>query len=159
MTVRVGVGYDVHRLAAGNAFMLGGVSIDYPMGPVAHSDGDTLIHAVIDALLGAAALGDIGAHFPDSDPQWRGSAGVVLLEQTCRMIENNGYTVGNVDATIVLERPKLASYVPKMRQTLADTMKIEVDRVSVKAKTNEGLDAAGRGQAVAVHAVALLEHS
>ena len=159
MTVRVGVGYDVHRLAAGNAFMLGGVSIDYPMGPVAHSDGDTLIHAVIDALLGAAALGDIGAHFPDSDPQWRGSAGVVLLEHTCRMIENNGYTVGNVDATIVLERPKLASYVPKMRQTLADTMKIEVDRVSVKAKTNEGLDAAGRGQAVAVHAVALLEHS
>ena len=159
MTVRVGVGYDVHRLAAGNAFMLGGVSIDYPLGPVAHSDGDTLIHAVIDALLGAAALGDIGAHFPDSDPQWRGSAGVVLLEHTCRMIENNGYTVGNVDATIVLERPKLASYVPKMRQTLADTMKIEVDRVSVKAKTNEGLDAAGRGQAVAVHAVALLEHS
>ncbi len=159
MTVRVGVGYDVHRLAAGNAFMLGGVSIDYPMGPVAHSDGDTVIHAVIDALLGAAALGDIGAHFPDSDPQWRGSAGVVLLEHTCRMIENNGYTVGNVDATIVLERPKLASYVPKMRQTLADTMKIEVDRVSVKAKTNEGLDAAGRGQAVAVHAVALLEHS
>ena len=159
MTVRVGVGYDVHRLAAGNAFMLGGVFIDYPMGPVAHSDGDTLIHAVIDALLGAAALGDIGAHFPDSDPQWRGSAGVVLLEQTCRMIENNGYTVGNVDATIVLERPKLASYVPKMRQTLADTMKIEVDRVSVKAKTNEGLDAAGRGQAVAVHAVVLLEHS
>lgn len=159
MTVRVGVGYDVHRLAAGNAFMLGGVPIDYPMGPVAHSDGDTLIHAVIDALLGAAALGDIGSHFPDSDPQWRGCAGVVLLEHTCRMIENNGYTVGNVDATIVLERPKLASYVPKMRQTLADTMKIEVDRVSVKAKTNEGLDAAGRGQAVAVHAVALLEHS
>ena len=159
MTVRVGVGYDVHRLAAGNAFMLGGVSIDYPLGPVAHSDGDTLIHAVIDALLGAATLGDIGAHFPDSDPQWRGIAGVVLLEQTCRMIENNGYTVGNVDATIVLERPKLASYVPKMRQTLADTMKIEVDRVSVKAKTNEGLDAAGRGQAVAVYAVALLEHS
>ena len=159
MTVRVGVGYDVHRLAAGNVFMLGGVPIDYPLGPVAHSDGDTLIHAVIDALLGAAALGDIGSHFPDSDPQWRGSAGVVLLEQTCRMIENNGYTVGNVDATIVLERPKLASYVPKMRQTLADTMKIEVDRVSVKAKTNEGLDAAGRGQAVAVYAVALLEHS
>ena len=159
MTVRVGVGYDVHRLAAGNAFMLGGVPIDYPMGPVAHSDGDTLIHAVIDALLGAAALGDIGAHFPDSDPQWRGSAGVVLLEHTCRMIENNGYTVGNVDATIVLERPKLASYVLKMRQTLADTMKIDVDKISVKAKTNEGLDAAGRGQAVAVHAVALLEHS
>ena len=157
MTVRVGVGYDVHRLAGGNPFILGGVRIDYPLGPVGHSDGDVLIHAVIDALLGAAALGDIGAHFPDVDTQWRGIASTVLLEHTCRMIDTAGYKVGNVDATVVLERPKLAPYMQQMRQALADTMKIAVDQVSVKAKTNEGLDAAGRGQAVVAHAVALLE--
>lgn len=157
MAARIGVGYDVHRLTGGRPFPIGGVLIPYPLGPEGHSDGDVLIHAIIDALLGAAALGDIGAHYPSNDPQWSGIASTILLERTCHLIKEAGYRVGNIDASVILEKPRLAPYLPQVRQTLADTMGLEVGQVSVKAKTNEGLDALGRGNGVAAHAVILLE--
>lgn len=159
MAVRIGVGYDLHRLTGGRPFLLGGVLIPYPQGPAGHSDGDALLHALIDAMLGAAALGDIGTHFPSSDSQWRDVASTVLLEKTRHMIEQAGFSIGNVDATIILERPMLAPHLPKVRESIASTLGIDVDKVSVKAKTNEGMDALGRGHAVAAHAVVLLEHA
>ncbi len=156
MAPRVGFGYDTHRLAEGRPMLLGGVLIPHPRGPVGHSDADAVCHAVTDALLGAAAAGDIGRHFPDTDPRWRDASSVELLARVVALVRGRGHAVGNVDVVVIAERPKLAPHVPAMRARLAAVLGVDVARVSVKAKTAEGLDAVGRGEAVAVHAVALL---
>jgi 2-C-methyl-D-erythritol 2,4-cyclodiphosphate synthase len=137
--------------------ILGGVEIPYEKGLDGHSDADVLLHAVMDALLGAAALGDIGKHFPDSDPRYEGADSVALTRAVAAMIREHGYRVGNVDCTILAQRPKLAPYIPQMRQTIAETLDVALDRVSVKATTEEGLGFTGEGLGIAVHAVALLE--
>jgi 2-C-methyl-D-erythritol 2,4-cyclodiphosphate synthase len=156
---RVGIGNDVHRLAPGRRLILGGVRIPFEKGPVAHSDGDALIHAICDALLGAAALGDIGHHFPDTSPQWRNASSLLFLRRVRRLLDQAGYTIVNVDATVGLERPKLAPYIPRMQKKLAAALGIRPSQVSVKAKTGEGLDAVGQGEAVRADAVALLAAS
>ena len=155
--MRIGHGYDVHRLKAGRKLILGGVEIPYDFGLDGHSDADVLIHAIMDALLGAAAMGDIGTLFPDSDPQYLGISSVLLLEQVVRRLEEAGYRVGNVDATIVAQRPKLAPYLPEMVQVLARTLHVPADRVNVKATTEERLGFTGREEGIAAHAVCLLE--
>jgi 2-C-methyl-D-erythritol 2,4-cyclodiphosphate synthase len=156
---RVGIGNDVHRLASGRKLILGGVRIPFEKGPVGHSDGDALIHAICDALLGAAALGDIGHHFPDTSPKWRNASSVLFLRHVRRLLDQAGYAVVNVDATVGLERPKLAPHMPRMQKRLAAALGIRPAQVSVKAKTGEGLDAVGRGEAVRADAIALLEGS
>lgn len=155
--MRIGIGYDIHRLVGGRPLILGGVRIDYPQGPLGHSDGDVLAHAVVDALLGAAGLGDIGTHFPPSDPQWKDAPGRVLLTQTLTLVHAAGFSPHNIDATVLLERPMLAPYMPHMRATLASALGLSEDRVNIKAKTNEGLDAVGQRQAIAAHVVVLLD--
>jgi 2-C-methyl-D-erythritol 2,4-cyclodiphosphate synthase len=147
----------VHRLVEGRRLILGGVEIPYEKGLLGHSDADVLLHALMDALLGAAALGDIGKHFPDSDPRYEGADSVALTRAVAAMIREHGYRVGNVDCTILAQRPKLAPYIPQMRQTIAETLDVALDRVSVKATTEEGLGFTGEGLGIAVHAVALLE--
>ena len=156
---RVGIGNDVHHLASGRKLILGGVRIPFEKGPLGHSDGDALIHAICDALLGAAALGDIGTHFPDSSPKWRNASSVLFLRHVRRLLDQAGYAVVNVDATVGLERPKLAPHMPRMQKRLAAALGIRPAQVSVKAKTGEGLDAVGRGEAVRADAIALLEGS
>ena len=155
--LRIGSGYDLHRLVDGRALILGGVVIPFERGLAGHSDADALCHAVTDAVLGAASMGDIGQHFPDTDGQWRGASSVDLLRRAVAMVGERGYRVVNVDATVVAERPKLGPFRPAMAAGLAGALGVEPSAVSVKAKTNEGVDAAGRGEAIAVHAVALLE--
>lgn len=154
--MRIGHGYDVHRLVPDRRLVLGGVEIPYERGLLGHSDADVLAHAVMDALLGAAALGDIGQHFPDSDPAYAGADSLALLEQVAALLERRGWSVGNVDATILAQRPKLAPYIPQMRENLARRMGAEPDQVSVKATTEEGLGFTGAGEGIAAHAVALL---
>jgi 2-C-methyl-D-erythritol 2,4-cyclodiphosphate synthase len=153
---RIGTGYDIHRLADGRKLMLGGVRVPFMKGLLGHSDSDVLAHAVCDALLGAAALGDIGTHFPDTDPRWRGAASLDFLRHAVKLIGDKGYKVANVDATVITEQPKLKPYIQAMREQLAGALEVSVDAVSVKAKTNEGLDAIGRGEAMAAHAVAII---
>jgi len=153
---RVGIGNDLHRLAPGRKLILGGVRIPFDKGPVGHSDGDVLAHAICDALLGAAALGDIGRHFPDASPKWRNASSLLFLRHTRRLLEKAGYAIVNVDATIGLERPKLAPYIPRMRKKLAAALGIKPEQVSVKAKTGEGLDAVGQGEALRADAVAII---
>jgi 2-C-methyl-D-erythritol 4-phosphate cytidylyltransferase/2-C-methyl-D-erythritol 2,4-cyclodiphosphate synthase len=155
-TPRVGTGYDLHRLADGRALDLAGVRVASDRGPVAHSDGDVLCHAIIDAMLGAAGAGDIGRHFPNTDPRWRDAAGLDLLARALTVVRTGGFAVANVDATVVLERPKLSAHIDAMRRALAATLGLDEACVSVKAKTNEGVDAVGRGEAIAAHAVAVL---
>ena len=155
--MRIGHGYDVHRLVEGRRLILGGVEIPYEKGLLGHSDADVLLHALMDALLGAAALGDIGKHFPDNDPRYEGADSVALTRAVAAMIREHGYRVGNVDCTVLAQRPKLAPYIPRMRQTVADALGIALERVSVKATTEEGLGFTGEGLGIAVHAVALLE--
>lgn len=156
-TTRVGTGYDVHRLVDNRPLILAGVGIPSERGPFGHSDGDVVAHALIDALLGAAALGDIGGHFSDSDPRWKGAPGLDLLGRAIAEVRRAGWSVANADVTVILERPKLAPYVEAMREALAHVLGVQTNQVSVKAKTNEGLDAAGRGEAIVAHAVALLD--
>ncbi len=156
LTMRIGHGYDVHRLVPDRRLVLGGVEIPCERGLLGHSDADVLAHAVMDALLGAAALGDIGQHFPDSDPAYAGADSLALLEQVAALLEQRGWTVGNVDATILAQRPKLAPYIPQMRENLAQRMGAGPDQVSVKATTEEGLGFTGAGEGIAAHAVALL---
>jgi 2-C-methyl-D-erythritol 2,4-cyclodiphosphate synthase len=156
--VRVGFGYDVHRLREGRPMVLGGVEIPYHKGPVGHSDGDALVHAVIDALLGATALGDIGVHFPDDDERFAGISSLVLLREVERELRAHEFTVTNIDATVVLERPRLASHIAEMRGNLADTLGIRIDQVSVKATTSEGMGFVGSGDGVAAFAVATVDH-
>lgn len=157
--MRIGHGYDVHRLVEGRALILGGVTIDYARGLLGHSDADVLLHAVTDALLGAAALGDIGTHFPDSDPQWKGADSLELLRSAINLLHTHGFTVGNVDATVLAQAPKLAPYILQMRRNIADACGVEPERISVKATTEEGLGFTGAGQGIAAHAVALIEES
>jgi 2-C-methyl-D-erythritol 2,4-cyclodiphosphate synthase len=154
--VRVGIGYDIHRLVPGHRLVLGGVELDSDRGLDGHSDADALAHAIVDALLGAVALGDIGKHFPDTDERWRGADSIRLLEHTVGLLGERGYAVGNVDAVISAEAPKMRPYVGRMRERLAAALRVEVDADSVKATTEEGLGPIGRGEAIAVRAVALV---
>ena len=156
MEHRIGFGYDVHKLAAGRKLILGGIEILNPVGCLAHSDGDVLIHAVIDALLGAAGLRDIGFHFPDTAPQYKDIDSTILLEKTVELLHANGFTVRNIDTTVCLQRPKLKEYVPHMQEKMADILKVQPDHVSVKATTSEGLGFTGREEGIAVYAVALV---
>ncbi len=155
--MRIGHGYDVHRLTEGRRLILGGVDIPFEKGLLGHSDADVLAHAVMDALLGAAALGDIGGLFPDSDPAYEGADSLALLGRVSQALDENGYRIGNVDATVLAQRPKLAPHIPLMRRRLASAMGIDPLRVSVKATTEEGLGFTGMGAGIAAHAVALLE--
>jgi 2-C-methyl-D-erythritol 4-phosphate cytidylyltransferase/2-C-methyl-D-erythritol 2,4-cyclodiphosphate synthase len=153
---RAGIGYDLHRLVEGRPLLLGGVTIPSPIGALGHSDADAACHAATDAILGAACLGDIGRHFPDSDLRWKGASSIALLEQAVRLVRDAGYQVENLDVVIILERPRIAPYVERIRQGLADAVGIDVGAVAVKGKSNEGVDAVGRGEAIAAHAVALI---
>ncbi len=155
-TGRAGIGYDLHRLVEGRPLVLGGVAIPFEKGLLGHSDADVVCHAIADALLGAAGAGDIGRHFPDSDPKWKGASSLALLEQVAQIVGSRGLAVGSVDATIVAERPTLAPHVAAMRANVARAIGIGVDRVSIKGKTNEGVGELGRGEAIAVHAIAFL---
>ena len=155
--MRIGHGYDVHRLVPDRRLVLGGVEIPFERGLLGHSDADVLTHAVMDALLGAAALGDIGQHFPDHDPAYAGADSLVLLDQVTALLAERGWRVGNVDATVIAQRPKLASYIPQMRANLARRMGVELEQVNVKATTEEGLGFTGSGEGIAAHAVVLLE--
>lgn len=155
-SARVGTGYDLHRLEEGRALSIGGVAIESARGAVAHSDGDVACHAAIDAMFGAAGLGDIGRHFPDTDPRWQGTSGVDLLKRAGELVAGHRFEVANLDVTIVLESPKLSPRIDDMRTAMAGALGIDRARVSLKAKTNEGVDAVGRGEAIAAHAVALL---
>jgi len=155
-TTRIGTGYDLHRLVEGRPLIVGGVTIPFDKGPLGHSDGDVACHAATDAILGAACLGDIGRHFPDTDAKWKAADSVALLREAARMVREAGYEVNNLDLTVILERPKIKDVVDTMRARLADALGVDRDRVSIKGKTNEGVDAVGRGEAIAAHAVALL---
>ncbi len=154
--MRIGQGYDVHRLVEGRRLILGGVEIPYEKGLLGHSDADVLTHALMDALLGAAALGDIGQHFPDKDPRYAGADSLELLRHVCTLLREAGYRVGNTDCTVIAQRPKLAGFIPEMRRRLAEVMEIPLDCVSVKATTEEGLGFTGDGSGIAAQAIALL---
>ncbi len=155
--MRIGHGYDVHRLTAGRPLILGGVTIPSEVGLDGHSDADVLTHAIIDALLGAAALGDIGAHFPDTDDRWKGADSMDLLRVAHRLLTEAGFNVGNIDATVVLQRPKLREHIDAMRTEIARALRCNVARVSVKATTGEGMGFVGTGEGAAAHAVCLLQ--
>ena len=156
MTSRCGIGYDLHRLAEGRKLIIGGIEVPFDKGPVGHSDGDVLAHALCDALLGAAGLGDIGTHFPDSDPKWKGANSLIFLEHARKLLDAKRLVIEHVDAVVILERPKLGPHFPKMREVLAKSLGVTSDRIHLKAKTNEGVDAVGRGEAIACHVVASL---
>jgi len=158
-SLRTGFGNDLHRLTAGRKLVLGGVHVPFAKGPAGHSDGDALAHAICDALLGAAALGDIGRHFPNTSPKWRGVSSLVFLQHVRDLLQDAGYEIVNVDATVGLERPKLSPYIPRMQKRLAQALGLNTGQVSVKAKTGEGVDALGRGEAVRADAVALVSKS
>lgn len=156
--IRIGHGYDVHRLVENRKLILGGVEIHFERGLLGHSDADVLLHAISDALLGAVALGDIGKHFPDTDPRYAGADSMLLLKEVVQFVRNEGYQVGNLDATILCQRPKLAGFIAAMRENIAACCEIPVSDVSIKATTEEKLGFTGSGEGIAVHAVALLEH-
>ncbi len=157
MGFRIGFGYDVHRLEPGIPFWLGGVQLAHEKGALGHSDADVLIHAICDALLGAAALGDIGTHFPDTDPAYKGIASTLLLKQTGELIRKNGYSVGNIDSTVCLQIPKIKPYIPQMREEIASCLQIEGTAVSVKATTEEKLGFTGREEGISAYAVVLIQ--
>ncbi|MBR2142261.1 2-C-methyl-D-erythritol 2,4-cyclodiphosphate synthase [Anaerovibrio sp.] len=154
---RFGMGYDVHQLVEGRRLIIGGVEIPFEKGLLGHSDADVLLHAIADALLGAAALGDIGKHFPDTDEQYRGISSIILLEHVGRLLQDKGYTVGNVDATIVAQRPKMLPHIDKMRKNIAKALKTDLDRINIKATTEEHLGFTGAGQGISSYAVAGIE--
>lgn len=155
--MRIGHGYDVHRLVPDRPLMIGGVRIPYERGLLGHSDADVLSHAIADALLGAAALGDLGTWFPDTDPEWAGADSLKLLRRVCELVGEKGYQIENIDATVVAQAPKLRPYIDQMRDCIASTCQIQVDAVSVKATTEEHLGFTGEGQGIAAHAVCLLK--
>lgn len=155
--MRVGIGYDVHRLVEGRKLWLGGVEIPHSLGLLGHSDADVLIHAVCDALLGAAALGDIGQHFPDTDPQYKGIDSKVLLKNCGSLLSQKGYRIQNIDSIVAAQKPKLAPFIPAMRQTLADVLGLATDQVSVKATTTEHLGFEGREEGISAQAIALID--
>jgi 2-C-methyl-D-erythritol 2,4-cyclodiphosphate synthase len=157
--VRSGIGYDLHRLAEGRKLIVGGIEVAFDKGPVGHSDGDVLAHAICDAILGAAGLGDIGTHFPDTDPKWKGVSSLLFLEHLRGLLADRQQVITHIDAIVVCERPKLGPHFPTMRKALARALDIHPDNINLKAKTNEGVDAVGRGEAIAAQAVATLESS
>ncbi len=157
--MRVGVGYDVHPLVPGRRLVLGGVEIPFDRGLDGHSDGDAAVHAIIDALLGAAGLEDIGTHFPSSDAEYKDISSLILLQRAVRKLKGRGFAVGNVDATIVAEQPRLSPFVTRMRESISRALGVGVDQVSVKTTTSKGLGFVGQGQAIAVHAVALVNET
>jgi len=159
VSVRIGHGFDAHRLVEGRPFVLGGIEIPFERGPLGHSDADVLAHAISDALLGACALGDLGKHFPDTDERWKGADSMRLLAACADMVRERGYTVGNLDATIVVQAPKLAPHLERIRANVAAVLRIETDAVSVKAKTSEGMGYTGDGTGIAAYAVACLTRS
>ncbi|NUN70623.1 MAG: 2-C-methyl-D-erythritol 2,4-cyclodiphosphate synthase [Bacteroidetes bacterium] len=156
MNQRIGFGFDVHQFAEGRPLVLGGVTIPFERGLSGHSDADVLLHAICDALLGAAALGDIGKHFPDTDPAYKGISSLTLLTHVGSLLRKHGYSIGNIDATLVMERPKIAPYSQTMRGNIADALQVSIDAVSVKATTNEGMGFIGTGQGAVAHAVAMI---
>ncbi len=155
--MRTGMGYDVHRLTEGRKLILGGVEIPYEKGLLGHSDADVLVHAVMDALLGAAALGDIGKHFPDTDPQYEGISSIRLLEHVGRILDEKGYVIENIDATIIAQHPRMRPYIDQMRENIAEALKIETDQVNVKATTEEGLGFTGTGEGISSQAICAVE--
>ena len=156
--MRIGHGYDVHRLVEGRKLILGGVDIPYDKGLLGHSDADVLVHSVMDALLGAAALGDIGKHFPDSDMKYKCISSMLLLKEVHRLLLSKGYRVGNIDATIVAQRPKLSPYLPVMAENIAGVLEVDTDRVNIKATTEEGLGISGSGEGIMAYAVCIIEN-
>ncbi len=155
--IRIGHGYDVHRLVEGRKLILGGVDIPYEKGLLGHSDADVLLHAIADALLGAAALGDIGKHFPDTDEKYKDADSLVLLGEVVKLLREKGCKVGNVDATVIAQKPKLMTYIPKMRENIAETLGVDIDFVNVKATTEEKLGFTGSGEGISAHAVCVIE--
>jgi len=155
---RSGIGYDLHRLAAGRKLILGGIEVPFEKGPVGHSDGDALAHAICDALLGAAGLGDIGTHFPDTDPKWKDARSLRFLEHVRSLLAERRLRIMHLDAIVITERPKLGPHFTAMREALAQALGIETSRINLKAKTNEGVGAIGRGEAIAAQAIATLEN-
>lgn len=153
---RTGIGYDIHRLVEGRALWLGGVKIEFEKGLLGHSDADGLLHAICDALLGAAGLGDIGAHFPDTDPAYKGIASIELLRRVARLLANAGWEVVNIDSNVIAERPKIGPYIAEMKRTIGAALGIPAERVSVKGRTRDGLGEVGRGEAMAAQAVATI---
>jgi 2-C-methyl-D-erythritol 2,4-cyclodiphosphate synthase len=156
MSVRCGIGYDLHRLEAGRKLIVGGVELPFDKGPVGHSDGDVLAHALCDALLGAAGLGDIGTHFPDTDAKWKGANSLIFLERTGKLLAEKNFAIEYVDAVVITERPKLGPHFPKMREALGHALGVPGEKIHLKAKTNEGVDAIGRGEAIAAYVVATI---
>lgn len=154
---RFGMGYDVHQLVENRKLIIGGVDIPYEKGLLGHSDADVLLHAISDALLGAAALGDIGKHFPDTDPRYKGADSLKLLEEVGNLLTENGYVVGNVDATIVAQKPKMLPHIPQMRENIARVLRVDIDQINVKATTEEHLGFTGSGQGISSYAVAGIE--
>ena len=154
--MRIGMGYDVHRLAENRKMIIGGVEIPYEKGLLGHSDADVLLHAIMDALLGAAALGDIGKHFPDTDPAYEGISSMKLLEKVGQLLEDNRYVIENIDATIIAQKPKMAPHIPQMRKNMADALGIPESKINIKATTEEGLGFTGRGEGIASQAICLL---
>lgn len=157
--MKIGMGYDVHRLSENRKFIMGGVEIPYRFGLLGHSDADVLLHAVMDAVLGALALGDIGTHFPDSDPNYQGISSLVLTRHVAQKMRDKGFQIGNLDAVIVAQKPKMKDYIEKMRENIAEAFSTEKDNVSVKATTEEGLGFTGNGEGIAAYCVCLLEKS
>lgn len=155
--IRIGTGFDSHRLEEGRKLILGGVEIAHPRGLLGHSDADVIVHAIIDALLGSIADGDIGQHFPDTDPKWKGADSIELLKTAAERLKSLGWKIVNTDATVIAQEPKLEPHIQKMRERIAAAMGVEKQQVSIKAKTNEGMGALGRREGIAVHAVALVE--
>jgi 2-C-methyl-D-erythritol 2,4-cyclodiphosphate synthase len=154
---RAGIGYDLHRLAEGRKLILGGIEVPFHKGPVGHSDGDALAHAICDALLGAAGLGDIGAHFPDTDPKWKNVSSLRFLERVRELLAGQRLRIAHMDAVVIIEKPKLGPHFPAMREALAKSLGISPSAINLKAKTNEGVDAIGRGEAIAAQAIVTLE--
>ena len=156
MNIRIGNGYDIHQLAEGRPLILGGVNIPHSVGLLGHSDADVLTHSIMDALLGALGMGDIGHYFPPNDPKWKGADSIMLLEQVLKIVHSQGWKIGNIDSTIVAERPKLKPHLKSMRSVLAETLAIEIDQISIKATTNEKLGPVGREEGICAYAVVLL---
>lgn len=154
--MRIGLGYDLHRLVPGRDLIIGGVTLPYHLGEAAHSDGDVLIHAIIDSLFGALALGDIGTHYSPSDNRWKDISSMILLEDCYKKISDHGYRIGNMDCTVILEKPKIKPHVPSIVKTLSEALKISEDLISIKGKTKEGVDATGRNEAIEAHVITLL---
>jgi 2-C-methyl-D-erythritol 2,4-cyclodiphosphate synthase len=159
MSFRCGIGYDLHRLAEGRKLIIGGIEVPFDKGSVGHSDGDVVAHALCDALLGAAGLGDIGTHFPDTDPKWKDANSLLFLEHVRKLLAEKQLAIEHVDVVVILERPKLGPHFPKMRKALAKSLGVSPEKIHLKAKTNEGVDAVGRGEALACHVVSTLSGS